>query len=702
MSRSRRLLAMAVAACALAASLPAAAQPKPAGTAFVDVPENHRFVDDIGWAAETGVTRGCNPPANDRFCPDRPVTRGEMAALLRRAMRLWGKDVTAGGPSSFVDVAESHVFADDIAWLAAAGVTRGCNPPAGDRFCPDAAISRGQLAAMLVRALNLPAPETKPAFTDVKDNHFFAGDIAALADAGVTRGCGQTAEGDAMFCPNRAVTRAEAAAFLHRLDRIADRYLNGTGNTGNTDNKGDVGNGGDEGVDEGGEDAPTLEVEASVSQTVLGGEPVDLELSAYVSGGVPPYAYTSDDLPAGLTLDGDGRISGHLPEGTYRFVVQVSDQARQSGEIVIDIEVVAEELTITTEALSSVEAGTEEVSITLGAKGGTPPYVWSAAGLPEGLEMTADGTIEGVVLDGGTYDIEVTVTDADGETAERTLQMVATSPALCVNVTDVSDWECVAVAEIARDTYPNATLTPPNKMCSELIWSSVMAECQDGHIILLEISANLFDGAYGEVSPSLAKLTRLWQLSYPSGTQIVAGEIPEELGNLTSLRTMDIRGQNLTGGIPQSFAGLDSLQHMYLGGNRLEGNIDHVVEHLSDTLMSLMLNNNGCFEASAEYHETLNAYDPNWGDGCPPEITAEAELIHYNGTYTLTVTGGKGPFVWEMTPEATSSLYLVVDAEQPRTARLVVDTEPTTLTVTIRVTDAEGREHEIPIDIHVL
>jgi len=31
-----------------------------------------------------GVTQGCNPPDNDRFCPDDLVTRGQMATFLKR------------------------------------------------------------------------------------------------------------------------------------------------------------------------------------------------------------------------------------------------------------------------------------------------------------------------------------------------------------------------------------------------------------------------------------------------------------------------------------------------------------------------------------------------------------------------------------------------------------------------------------------
>lgn len=51
---------------------------------FTDVPDTNDFHDDIGWLADAGVTLGCNPPANDKFCPTDNVTREQMAAFMRR------------------------------------------------------------------------------------------------------------------------------------------------------------------------------------------------------------------------------------------------------------------------------------------------------------------------------------------------------------------------------------------------------------------------------------------------------------------------------------------------------------------------------------------------------------------------------------------------------------------------------------------
>jgi len=55
-----------------------------AANQFADVPDSNVFSEDIAWLAAHDVTKGCNPPTNDLFCPNDPVTRGQMAAFLHR------------------------------------------------------------------------------------------------------------------------------------------------------------------------------------------------------------------------------------------------------------------------------------------------------------------------------------------------------------------------------------------------------------------------------------------------------------------------------------------------------------------------------------------------------------------------------------------------------------------------------------------
>lgn len=57
-----------------------------------------------------------------------------------------------GGGDLFTDD-DRFVFEGDIDRLGTAGATRGCNPPDNTLLCPDAYVTRGQMAAFLYRAL---------------------------------------------------------------------------------------------------------------------------------------------------------------------------------------------------------------------------------------------------------------------------------------------------------------------------------------------------------------------------------------------------------------------------------------------------------------------------------------------------------------------------------------------------------------------
>jgi hypothetical protein len=180
------------------------------------------FVDDDGSTHEghieaiaaEGITLGCNPPTNDRFCPDQGVTRAEMAAFLVRSL-----DLEASDADPFIDD-DGRELEADINALAAAGITLGCNPPEGDRFCPDDPVTRGQMAAFLVRGFDYTGSETGNRFVDDDDSPFES-EIEALASAGVTLGCNPP-EGD-RFCPEDVVARDQMASFLGRALDLAPR-----------------------------------------------------------------------------------------------------------------------------------------------------------------------------------------------------------------------------------------------------------------------------------------------------------------------------------------------------------------------------------------------------------------------------------------------------------------------------------------------
>jgi hypothetical protein len=175
----------------------------PAGARFTD-DDGNTHEANIEIIAAADITRGCNPPDNDEFCPDRNITRGEMAAFLNRAFNL------QPGPDAFVDD-ETSTFEGDINAIAAVGITRGCNPPTNDRFCPNDDLTRGEMAAFLNRAFGLGGGTD--AFTD-DDTSIFEGDINAIAAVGITKGCNPPTND--MYCPDRNLRRSEMASFIAR------------------------------------------------------------------------------------------------------------------------------------------------------------------------------------------------------------------------------------------------------------------------------------------------------------------------------------------------------------------------------------------------------------------------------------------------------------------------------------------------------
>ncbi|MGH8913487.1 MAG: S-layer homology domain-containing protein [Acidimicrobiia bacterium] len=172
------------------------------------------FIDDNGnihengieAIAAAGITLGCNPPTNNRFCPNDNVTRAEAATFLARALGL-----PDDGVDHFTDD-DGHVLEGGINRLAASGITKGCNPPANTRFCPDRNLTRAEFAAFVARGLEID-PSSTDHFTD-DDGHVLEASINRIADEGITVGCNPPTNNH--FCPQRLLTRAETATLLTR------------------------------------------------------------------------------------------------------------------------------------------------------------------------------------------------------------------------------------------------------------------------------------------------------------------------------------------------------------------------------------------------------------------------------------------------------------------------------------------------------
>ena len=165
---------------------------------------------DIETLAAAGITKGCNPPANTNYCPQRLITRGEIAAFINRTLNLPATDVDAFADDS------GTVFEGDINAVAAAGIGFGCTET---DFCPDQPLLRDEMAEMLVRAFADADPER---YANPEGIDFFTDDEASewqdsinlLMAAGVTKGCNPPENDN--YCPDRPLIRAELASFFVR------------------------------------------------------------------------------------------------------------------------------------------------------------------------------------------------------------------------------------------------------------------------------------------------------------------------------------------------------------------------------------------------------------------------------------------------------------------------------------------------------
>jgi hypothetical protein len=123
--------------------------PAATGTVFSDVSIDTFASAWIEQFALDGITSGCGA---GMYCPDANVTRAQMAIFL-----LKGKHGSSYVPpvatGIFPDVPVGSFAADWIEQLAAEGITGGCG---GGNYCPDANMTRDQMAVFLVKTFNLP------------------------------------------------------------------------------------------------------------------------------------------------------------------------------------------------------------------------------------------------------------------------------------------------------------------------------------------------------------------------------------------------------------------------------------------------------------------------------------------------------------------------------------------------------------------
>jgi len=155
------------------------------------------------------------------------------------------------------------------------------------------------------------------------------------------------------------------------------------------------------------------------------------------TSGKTPYTWsTTTALPAGMTLSSAGVLSGtpaHSASGNHSIAVKATGANGLSQTVRFPWSVVLTEApTITTATvLPGGTVGQPYSGVVFQATGGKPPYSWSLVSGPEGLRISANGSMSGypavASVNGTALPVKVRVTAADGRVATGTFTIVVAS-----------------------------------------------------------------------------------------------------------------------------------------------------------------------------------------------------------------------------------------------------------------------------------
>lgn len=177
------------------------------------------YADGAETELTGGVAVAMPAPEDEMLLPclnGTPLAFSTVADGTLRFLAPGGGDFTLETrAAAFADTAD-HWAESSVARLAARGVLLGD----GERFRPDDAVTRAQLAAILVRLWESAfgaLPEGETAFSDCAEDAWYSHAMRALAAAGVVSGFP-----DGAFRPDEPVTRGQMAVMLARFAALLE------------------------------------------------------------------------------------------------------------------------------------------------------------------------------------------------------------------------------------------------------------------------------------------------------------------------------------------------------------------------------------------------------------------------------------------------------------------------------------------------
>jgi VCBS repeat-containing protein len=209
-----------------------------------------------------------------------------------------------------------------------------------------------------------------------------------------------------------------------------------------------------------------------------------------------------------ITLNADGSFSYTPPvtattSDTFHYVL-TNANGSSTATVTLIVALKCASFSINPITLAAGAAGTAYAPVTFARTGGVSPFTWTLTGtLPAGMAFSSAGVLSGTPAQTGTYNLTITVTDANGCTATVSLPLVINCPGVVITPSTLQSgavgtvYPPVSFAQaggVGAITWASGTLPPGMSLSSAGILSGTPTAPGSFNITIRTTDANSCPG----------------------------------------------------------------------------------------------------------------------------------------------------------------------------------------------------------------
>ncbi|HCN29746.1 MAG TPA: hypothetical protein DIT64_13575, partial [Verrucomicrobiales bacterium] len=362
------------------------------------------------------------------------------------------------------------------------------------------------------------------------------------------------------------------------------------------------------------------------------------------AGGTGPYTWSisAGSLPAGITLNADGLLSGTptAAPGAYSFTLRVADAYNCQATRAYALQVLCPVISITPASLASA-VQFDAYHLPLSASGGQGAYAWtvSAGALPNGVTLSSAGLLYGTPQETGVFSFTARATDGQDCSATRAYSLTVLCPMITITPATLEDAPAhvaysrtfTASGGLAPYTWDIASGALPQGMT--LSAGGVLGGAPSSAPGVYEFTVRAKDAA------EACSATRVVSLTVSCSVVQIS---PASLANATVGASYSVNLSSTLGSAPFSYS--------VVSGSLPPGLTLSSTGLLSGTptqagTVSFTIESRNTFDCSGTRAYTLTSV-------CPViSITPSTPPPAYHShayTQSLTAAGGTGPYTWAL------------------------------------------------------